>query len=394
MKNRKNSKKIYMRNSFAAQQLRKWFLFGALLIVVVSVLYANRLANRLAEEERRKMEIWADATREFIMADEDTNVDFVSRIIEGNTTIPVIMTDRDGNYLLSRNVKEPKDNIEAFYKKKIKKLQESQEPIEVKIGDIVQYIYYEDSTLLRQLQYFPYIQFSLIFLFILVAIFSLYIVQKSEQNRVWVGLSKETAHQLGTPISSLIGWQELLKSRYPEDVLIPEMDKDIQRLQTIAERFSKIGSEAELTETELMPILRESIAYMQTRTSGKVGYEIESEVAEDTKLMLNEPLLKWVIENLCKNAVDAMDGAGKITVSVSEENKRVHIDVSDTGKGIKERDFKKVFMPGYTTKRRGWGLGLSLAKRIVEEYHGGKISVLKSEIGEGTTFRISLDKIN
>ena len=383
-----------MKNSFAAQQLRKWFLFGALLIVVASVLYANRLANRLAAEERRKMEIWADATREFIMADEDTNVDFVSRIIEGNTTIPVIMTDADGNYLLSRNVKEPKDNVEAFYAKKIKKLQESQEPIEVKIGDIVQYIYYEDSTLLRQLQYFPYIQFSLIFLFILVAIFSLYIVQKSEQNRVWVGLSKETAHQLGTPISSLMGWQELLKTRYPDDVLIPEMDKDIQRLQTIAERFSKIGSEAELSATELMPILRDSIAYMQTRTSGKVVYEIETEVAEDTKLILNEPLLKWVIENLCKNAVDAMDGAGKITVRVGEEDKRVNIDISDTGKGIKERDFKKVFMPGYTTKRRGWGLGLSLAKRIVEEYHGGKISVLKSEIGEGTTFRISLDKTN
>ena len=379
-----------MKNKFAAQQLRKWFLFGALLIVVASVLYANRLAHRLADEEKHKMEIWADATKEFILADENTNVDFVSRIIENNTTIPVIMTDAEGNFLLSRNVKEPKENVGEFYKKKIRKLQESQEPIEVKIGDIVQYIYYEDSTLLRQLQYFPYIQFSLIFLFILVAIFSLYIVQKSEQNRVWVGLSKETAHQLGTPISSLIGWQELLKARYPEDALIPEMDKDIQRLKTIAERFSKIGSEAELTSEELLPILRDSIAYMQTRTSGKISYELEYEVPADTRLMLNEPLIKWVIENLCKNAVDAMDGAGKISVRVSREDKRINIDITDTGKGIRERDFSKIFMPGYTTKRRGWGLGLSLAKRIVEEYHGGKIGVLKSEIGVGTTFRITL----
>ena len=398
-----------MKNRFAAQQLRSWLLFGALLIVVVSVLYANRLASRLAQEEHRKMEIWADATREFILADENTNVDFVSRIIEGNTTIPVIMTDADGNYLLSRNVREPKDNVAAFYERKIRKLQASQEPIEVRIPImdssednaeglknksggkyIIQYIYYEDSTLLRQLQYFPYVQFSVIFLFILIAIFSLYTVQRSEQNKVWVGLSKETAHQLGTPITSLFGWEELLKSKYPDDKLIPEMDKDISRLQTIAERFSKIGSEPELTAQPLIPVLEKSLNYMQTRTSGKVTYLKQGFDDPSMQVMMNEALLEWVIENLCKNAVDAMDGAGQITIAVTTEDKRVDLDISDTGKGIRERDFNKVFLPGYTIKKRGWGLGLSLAKRIVEDYHGGKIYVLRSELGVGTTFRIQL----
>ena len=381
-----------MKNSFAARQLRNWFLFGALLIVVASVLYANRLASRLAYEERRKMEIWADATREFILADENTNVDFVSRIIEGNTTIPVIMTDSAGRYLLSRNFKEPRDNADEFYRKKIEKLKDSQEPIEVRVGETVQYIYYEDSTLLKQLQYFPYIQFSLIFVFILIAIFTLSVVQKSEENRVWVGLSKETAHQLGTPISSLYGWEELLKSKYPEDELIPEMGKDISRLQTIAERFSKVGSEPELKAAELAPMLERTIEYMRTRTSGKVKFDTEGLMgAEGIEVMMSEPLLEWVIENLCKNAVDAMDGAGEIKFNVTRDGKKVNIDVTDTGKGIRDRDFSKVFMPGYTTKKRGWGLGLSLAKRIVEEYHGGKITVLNSELGKGTTFRVQLD---
>ena len=384
--------KLYvMKNSFAAQQLRKWFLFGALLIVVASVLYANRLASRLADEERRKMEVWADATREFILADENTNVDFVSRIIEGNTTIPVIMTDSAGNYMLSRNFEEPRDRVDEFYKKKIRKLRETQEPIEVRVGGVVQYIYYEDSTLLRQLQYFPYIQFSLIFLFILIAIFTLSVVQRSEENRVWVGLSKETAHQLGTPISSLYGWEELLRNKYPEDELIPEMEKDIKRLQTIAERFSKVGSEPELKPTQLLPMLENTINYMRTRTSGKVQFDTEGLAgAEGVEVMMSEPLLEWVIENLCKNAVDAMDGAGVISFNVSRDDKKVNIDIADTGKGIRERDFNKVFMPGYTTKKRGWGLGLSLAKRIVEQYHGGKIMVLRSELGKGTTFRVQL----
>lgn len=382
-----------MKFSFEAQRLRSWFLFSALLIVVASVFYANRLAASLETEEHKKMQIWADATRELILADENTNVDFISSIIEGNTTIPVIMTDQEGNFLLSRNVKEPKDNIERFYEKKIQHLQESQVPIEVNIEGIVQYIYYEDSTLLKQLHYFPYIQFSLIFLFLIVAIISLYAVQRNEQNKVWVGLSKETAHQLGTPISSLAGWQELLTIRYPDDQYIPEIGKDIDRLNTIADRFSKIGSEPELKLTPLVPMLIKTVDYMCSRTSGKVVFNTEQLTsAEDVAVNMNEPLLEWVFENLFKNAVDAMEGAGKITIELTMKAKDVYIDISDTGKGIKERDFKKVFLPGYTTKKRGWGLGLSLAKRIIEDYHEGKIFVLNSNSGIGTTFRIVLNR--
>lgn len=376
---------------FQSHILRIWFLSGALFIVIISVFFANRLATELAEEERHKMEIWADATKEFILADENTNIDFISRIIERNTTIPVIMTDSAGNFLLSRNVKEPKENTATFYQKKIRKLRSIQQPIEVRIGDVVQYIYYEDSTLLHQLQYLPYIQFSLIFVFILVAMLSLYTVQRSEQDKVWVGLSKETAHQLGTPISSLYGWQELLRSKYPEDNLIPEMNKDIERLQTIARRFSKIGSEPELSVLPLLPLLTKSIDYMKTRTSGKVIYDMSGiNYSTEVLVIMNESLFEWVIENLCKNAVDAMDGCGTISFRLTIDQRNIYLDISDTGKGIRERDFRKVFMPGFTTKKRGWGLGLSLAKRIIEDYHGGKIYIVHSEIGKGTTFRIQL----
>ncbi|MBQ8099885.1 MAG: HAMP domain-containing histidine kinase [Paludibacteraceae bacterium] len=374
---------------FAPRRLRSGFLLAALLIVIVSVLYANNLARRLAGEERRKMEIWAEATRQFILADENTDIDFVSGIIEQNTTIPVYMVDAEGRFLLSRNVREPKHNADAFYRRKIAELQASQQPIEVRISDeIVQYIYYEDSTLLRQLQYFPYVQFTIIFLFILVMVFTLYTVQRSEQNRVWVGLSKETAHQLGTPISSLSGWSELLKAAYPDDALIPEMDKDIRRLRTIAERFSKIGSEPELADCSLQPVLQEAVDYMRSRTSSKVNYSLCMPSA-GLCVRLNVPLFEWVIENLCKNAVDAMEGVGAVTIRAELADGKVHIDVSDTGHGIERRRWKTVFLPGYTSKRRGWGLGLSLAKRIVEEYHDGRIFVLRSS-SEGTTFRISL----
>lgn len=379
---------------FTPYRLRTIIIIVALLLVVLSVLYATHLAHDLAIEEKNKMEIWAEATRQFILADENTNIDFVSTIMERNNTIPVIMVDADGNFMLSRNVREPKQHIGEFYQKKIQKLKQTQTPIEVRISDdIVQYIYYEDSNLLRQLQYFPYIEFSLIFLFLVISIITLYSVQHSEQNRVWVGLSKETAHQLGTPISSLNGWNTLLQTKYPDDDLLREMDKDISRLQTIAERFSKIGSEPVLESTELLPVLRDSVDYMRTRTSEKIEYNLKSEISDEAVVQLNKPLFAWVIENLCKNAVDAIEGQrGQITISVTESESKIFIDVTDTGKGIKERYHKTIFMPGYTTKKRGWGLGLSLAKRIIEEYHKGKIFVKQSTLGNGTTFRIALEK--
>lgn len=378
------------------------FLLTATIIVIVSMLFMNHIANSLAEEERNKIEIWAEATRQFIMADEHTNIDFFSSIIEQNTTIPVYMVDENGTLLFSRNVKEPKYNVSAFYADKIKTLQATEKPIEVRISDdIVQYIYYEDSTLLKQLYYFPYVQFAVILLFVLIVIYTLSTAQHNEQNRVWAGLSKETAHQLGTPISSLNACSELLKMNYPDEVLVYEVEKDVQRLQSIADRFSKIGSTPVLVPTNVLEVLLNTVDYMRTRTSDKVVYEVryedkllsEYDEVPEVMVMLNRTLLEWVVENLCKNAVDAMENNGKIVFSVHRTDNRLLLDVSDTGKGIERKHIREVFKPGYTTKARGWGLGLSLAKRIIEQYHKGKIFVKQSEIGKGTTFRIVLNEV-
>lgn len=356
-----------------------------LLIVAASVTYTTSLAHKLAIEEHKRIEIWAEATRQFLLADENTDIDFVTSIIEGNTTIPVYMVDAEGNLLISRNAKEKMPPIEDL-----------NGPIEVKISDeIIQYIYYDESTLLYQLHYVPYAQFALIFVFIGIAILILYVSHRSEQNHVWAGLSKETAHQLGTPISSLNAWEELLSSRYPQDEYIPQMRKDIDRLQAVADRFSKIGSVPKIEPANIIPIIERTIAYMRSRTSEKVALEFlgtECGNNEDCKVLLNEPLFTWVIENLIKNAVDAMNGQGTITLSVGQEGKYIHLDITDTGKGISRRRWKSIFQPGYTTKTRGWGLGLSLSKRIIEDYHRGKLFVQSSQIGCGTTFRIILEE--
>ncbi len=377
------------------------FLFVATMIVVISMLFTNHIANSLAQEERNRVEVWAEATRQLILADDNTNIDFFSDIIEQNTNIPVYMVDKQGNLLSSRNVNEPKHNITKFYADKIDNLRQTQEPIEVRISDdVVQYIYYEDSNLLKQLYYFPFIQFIVIFLFVLIVIYTLLMTQRSEQNMVWAGLSKETAHQLGTPISSLNACSELFKLNYPDDPLVKEMDKDIQRLQAIAERFSKIGSAPSLTSTNLMEVIANTIDYMRTRTSEQVRYAIEwngqplttNDPMPQVCVELNQTLMEWVIENLCKNAIDAMENKGKITLSVQDADDKVFIDITDTGKGIQRKHIQQVFQPGYTTKTRGWGLGLSLAKRIIEQYHKGKIFVKQSTPNTGTTFRIVLGK--
>ncbi|MBQ7209516.1 MAG: HAMP domain-containing histidine kinase [Paludibacteraceae bacterium] len=378
-----------MRNNKA----RTILLLVAFVIVGGSVMFTNNLANRLADEEKKKIEIWAGATRQLVLADENTDIEFVSSIIERNTTIPVYMVDSKDSLLLSRNVREPKTNVERFYAKRIQRLKESQEPIEVRISkDVVQYIYYEDSTLLRQLQWFPYVQFAIIFVFIVVILFALQTAQRSEQNRVWVGLSKETAHQLGTPISSLNGWVELLQMNYPDDTLIPQMQQDVTRLQTIAERFSKVGSVPDLERANVTEVVKDTIEYMKHRTSQKITYVVRSE--DELYAFISRPLLGWVVENLCKNAVDAMDGQGTLTIDITSDEQKIFIDITDTGKGLERGMFRTIFTPGYTSKARGWGLGLSLSKRIIDDYHKGKIYVLRSEIGHGTTFRIRLPKNN
>jgi len=367
--------------------------FIAAMIVVLSMYYSNRLAKDMAEEERRKIELWAEATRLLVTVDDNADISFIMRVIEGNTTIPVIIADAQGDVFMSRNVKIPEENSEEYLQKKIHRWKNIHKPIEISLDeDTKHYLYYDDSILLKRLAYYPYVQWSIIAVFFSILFFVFTSTKKSEQDRVWVGLSKETAHQLGTPISSLLAWVEILKSKNVAPDLMPEMEKDVNRLRTIAERFSKIGSKPEKEKVSLNKVLDNALAYMQKRTSNKVRISCVYEMQKTVYLYLNVPLFEWVIENLCKNAIDAMEGEGEINIYVTENNKRIYIDVQDTGKGIPKSKYKTVFNPGYTTKKRGWGLGLSLVKRIIEEYHGGKIFVKKSEPNKGTTFRIILDE--
>ncbi len=367
----------------------------AFIIVATSLLFTNRLAEKLTLEQHRKMEIWAEAMRQFVNATEETeHVDFLWKIIEENDNIPVLIADQADQIVTSRNFAHvPEENADAYYAKELKRLKGLRKPIEISLGDNQkQYIYYDDSNLLKQLAYFPYIQLSVIAIFLIGVLMALATTKNAEQNRVWVGLSKETAHQLGTPISSLLAWIEILKSNYPDDSMINDMGNDINRLKTIAERFSKIGSKSEFELVNINDTLRQSVQYMQKRSSQMVTYTL-TETQPNIQTQLCVPLFEWVIENLCKNAIDAMDGKGSIQIETTiDERKHVIIDITDTGKGIDKRQFKSVFKPGYTTKRRGWGLGLSLAKRIIEEYHHGKIFVKQSALNKGTTFRIILSQ--
>ena len=377
--------------NWLSNNLYTFILTILLVIVVLSVSFTTRLANKFAEEEYRKIELWAEATRQLIMADEDDNIDLILSVMEGNTTIPVYMVDSAHQLLLSRNVREPKHNKEEFYQQRINNLRLSQEPIVVQVNEeVTQYIYYEDSILLRRLYWFPYVQLAVIIAFIAIAVIALIMAQRSEQNSLWVGLSKETAHQLGTPISSLNAWNELLKATYPNDALLPQMNEDIRRLQMIAERFSKIGSQPTLDQEAILPIVQSAMEYMRVRTSNKITYTLHAD--SDCQVMVCKPLFEWVIENLCKNAIDSMEGKGEITLSLTKQENKVHLDITDTGKGIDRRHFKTIFKPGYTSKKRGWGLGLSLAKRIIEDYHRGKLFVKQSQIGVGSTFRITLEQ--
>lgn len=367
--------------------LRYIFIIFSIVIVVASIYVMNLLVERLSAEERARIELWADATRELIRTDNlDSDLSFVQKVIESNHTIPVVLADEDGNVLFARNIEDV-----DMDKTVVADFDFKYEPIQVDFDDATkQYIYYNDSKLLWQLSFFPIVQIGVIVFFLLLMFFAFYTLQRAEQNKVWVGLSRETAHQLGTPISSLLAWNELLVMRYPADELLEEMQKDIKRLEAIADRFSKIGSKPELQQTLIDDVLQTTINYMALRVSNKVKFRYDSN--RTISVRLNADLFSWVVENICKNAVDAMEGIGTISIAVAETSKTVIIDIADTGKGIAKSKRKAVFLPGYTTKTRGWGLGLSLAKRIVEKYHKGKIFIKKSEVGVGTTFRIVLKK--
>lgn len=405
---------------------RLLFFAVAAVVALIFLSVSNRLVKDLAVQERERMELWADATKEIISqldaefaapaeSDSDsvaasdyvpaTNVDFLLKIINGNTTIPVLLTDDDGNILNYRNFElpEPVDSLNPmdlseanrqFLQERLDVLSKGSNVIHISIApDLQQHLYYEDSTLLKRLSYYPYIQLLVMIFFLVVVYFAVLSTKKAEQNKVWVGLSKETAHQLGTPISSLMAWMELLPEMGVDPDTIAEMSKDVTRLSTIASRFSKIGSKPQMEHVNLVDVVTHATSYMATRISGRISLSTDIKYAR-LPVKACPPLFEWVMENLIKNAVDAMDGAGRIAVEVGLLSPRkAYIDVSDTGKGIPRKNFKTVFNPGFTSKKRGWGLGLTLAKRIIEQYHAGRIFVKSSTPGVGTTFRIELPLI-
>ena len=379
--------KLYL----GSRQLVKYaFLVIAIAIAVVSLIFSNRLVKELAKEERSKIEIWASATELLAKkGDENADMNLVLQILQSNKTIPVILYDKTNGVATANNIKLPEKDPNGFLLEKIDEFAEKHDPI--LLEELNQYVYYGDSYTLKRLQIYPYVQLLVISLFIALAFFALRSSQKAEQNKVWVGLSKETAHQLGTPISSLIAWTEYLKLKEIDPILMNEMGKDVHRLEVIADRFSKIGSVSDSKSVDWQEAVRKSVAYLEKRISDKV--QLNFDFPESPVIvLLNESLFSWVIENLTKNAVDAMSGQGTITYSIGEKGKYYFLAMTDTGKGIPKSKFKSIFSPGFTTKERGWGLGLSLAKRIVEDYHNGKIFVKQSEIRKGTTFRILLRK--
>ncbi|WP_306540388.1 HAMP domain-containing sensor histidine kinase [Dysgonomonas sp.] len=366
---------------------RSLFVVIALLIVVASLIVSHFLVENLSKEERNKIEIWAEATKEMASNAENMNMNLVAQILKSNTTIPVILYDKKENFYTSANIDLPELDDQIFLKQRAESFKKRHDPIIIEAEGFDQYIYYDDSYTLKQLQLYPYVQLGVLFIFMITAFFALFTTMRMEQDRLWVGLSKETAHQLGTPISSLLAWLEYLKLKETDQSIVRDMEKDVDRLQMITDRFSKIGSVPALEPKNMVDIIHRSIAYLEKRISKKVVFVVE---LSDKPLyaQVNEPLLSWVIENLTKNAVDAMSGQGQIIYRLSEKGKFVSLDIQDTGKGIPKSKFRTIFNPGYTTKSRGWGLGLSLAKRIIESYHKGRIYVKTSEIGVGTTFCI------
>jgi signal transduction histidine kinase len=379
--------KIYRKKS-------KWnillFLF-AILIGVGSLIYTQFLVRNLKVEERKKVEMWATAIRLINSADSAQNLEFPFSIIENNKTVPVILTDGHDNIIAASNFETAIADDPRSLGLQLDKIKSEKDPIIIDLGGgFINQVYYKDSTILTQLIYYPYVQLGLIIMFIIVSYIALSTSRKAEQNRVWVGMSKETAHQLGTPTTSLSGWVEILQNNYPDNPVTKELALDVKRLEKVTERFSRIGSKPLITKENVLTLILNSVNYLKTRSSSKILFVTAFSTDDVMMIPVNPALFEWVIENVCKNAIDAMEGDGAITIRVEEEEKYAIIDISDTGKGIPKSAFKKIFHPGFTTKERGWGLGLSLTKRIIEEYHHGRIFVRSSEIGKGSCIRIMM----
>lgn len=380
------------------RNLKILLIVVAIVIAIASLLTSSYLTNDLKREELNKMEVWAEAMSSLNQADENTDINLVLKVLNGNNTIPVIVLDQDDSVQTSRNLGrqfKAEDDSTSMIRQMAHAMKAAGNSMRIDLdtpGDYIE-ICYDESLMLKRLAVFPYVQLAVVIIFVIIALFALFTSMRAEQNRVWVGLSKETAHQLGTPISSLMAWTEVIRDTYPDDEMLPEMEKDVRRLERIAERFSKIGSIPEPKPTDVTELVERVVEYMDRRTSNKVVIQTHMPAGQHVETRMVASLFEWVVENLCKNAVDAMNGSGRIDIYLETTPKNIVMEVHDTGKGIQKSHFKSVFKPGFTTKQRGWGLGLSLAKRIVEQYHKGRIYVKSSEIGRGTVFRVEIPRV-
>lgn len=365
-------------------------IFVAIFFAVVSLVISDRLVSKMAEEERHKMELWAAATQSVTSNDYEESLLFASRIIESNTTIPMIQVNARGEIINYNNIDLPRTDPSRYLYQKLKEFREGYPPIEIDYGLGKEYLYYSDSTTLKQLLLFPYVQVAVFLIILGVSVLAIVSLKRADQNFIWEGMSRETAHQLGTPISSLMAWRELLVAQAVDPMVVQEMGKDIQRLEMIADRFQKIGSSPKLEPCDLGVLVMKAVAYLQPRISKGVSISVLDEPEEAVYVLASEQLIAWVFENLIKNAVDAMQSKGAISIRYGAGEEHAVIEIQDTGKGLPRAQWEKIFRPGYTTRQRGWGLGLSLARRIVQDYHKGRIYVRHSEIGVGTTFRILL----
>lgn len=362
----------------------------AIFFAVVSLVISDRLVSQMAEEERHKMELWAAATQSVTSNDYEESLLFASRIIESNTTIPMIQVNARGEIINYNNIDLPRTDPSRYLYQKLKEFREGYPPIEIDYGLGKEYLYYSDSTTLKQLLLFPYVQVAVFLIILGVSVLAIVSLKRADQNFIWEGMSRETAHQLGTPISSLMAWRELLMAQAVDPMVIQEMGKDIQRLEMIADRFQKIGSSPKLEPCDLGVLVMKAVVYLQPRISKGVSISVLDEPEEAVSVLASEQLIAWVFENLIKNAVDAMQSKGAISIRYGAGEEHAFIEIQDTGKGLPRAQWEKIFRPGYTTRQRGWGLGLSLARRIVQDYHKGRIYVRHSELGVGTTFRILL----
>ena len=379
------------------RQLFNWRTAIALIAVAIvfgTVFYSDFLAKKIAAEERKKVNVWVQALKTRAATTEPSALDLTNIITSENTDIPIIETDEHDNPLGGGlNLDSLRINDTNYLKEKVKEFKKKHEPIILEVNKdplIINKYYYGDSALLKEVRYYPLVQLLIVALFIFIVVYTITVRNKSTQNQVWAGMAKETAHQLGTPLSSLQGWVEMLKEKGSDLAITAEMEKDVDRLKLISDRFGKIGSSPKLEEKNIIDQINNMVAYIKRRAPDKVNFAIDTSGQEIITAKISGPLFDWVVENLLKNALDAMEGKGSITIKIKKERDEVLIDVTDTGKGISKRNMNKVFKPGFTTKKRGWGLGLSLSKRIIEQYHKGHLIVKHSEPGKGTTFRIVL----